>query len=174
MTSHTRADSYVEAGLPPPDIIEFGEPSLLLKHEARKLGHILEPERTRLWLDMIFRPQTNSRIELTSLWDAYDNIFRSFGRENAHLDTEEWLDCIKATLPYVHEGTEVTSGNEDTVVDYLEGMMFRDEIKPYHMIMKDRAGKKRRAAERRVRKREVSQVGASSLVLLILCTSPPC
>jgi len=131
-------------------VTKLDDPSKADKHEARKLSQLHEPERTRLWLDMCFKRDPESKLELLTLWDSYSAIFEAFDREAPHLDTAEWLAYIQHALPYAREGT--TEGG----VDYVGGIALREQVKPYRQIMAEREDRRRRRTERRLRVVEVS------------------
>ncbi|KAK5135866.1 hypothetical protein LTR08_004515 [Meristemomyces frigidus] len=61
---------------------------------GRKLAHIPEPARTRLWLRMFYEHGDNVEVEEMSMWLFYEGTFHPFSDTAPHLEGPRFVDLI--------------------------------------------------------------------------------
>lgn len=75
-------------------MLEYAEYTIAEKFAGRKLSHLPEPWRTRLWLRMYFEHGDNTEITKASLWAFYKETFKPYYGTSPHLDDAQLVEQI--------------------------------------------------------------------------------
>ncbi|EMC99009.1 hypothetical protein BAUCODRAFT_387629 [Baudoinia panamericana UAMH 10762] len=84
-----------------------------LLRKGRRLFHVAEPVRTRLWLRMLFETGHNEKVLESSVWEIYKQTFGPYCVDHPYLDATNFLKAISRVFP---QSEDVEVAPEERVI----------------------------------------------------------